>query len=251
MLRGYFTNRWIIGGFLFLLLFAVFCHFWFQNETAKLQKQEAENAEIRQRSEVSKKEQETGKHKPTGTMPDRAPIEKRITVTEKTVGVTDTALVNTKTDDMERVTPEIPNAENTEEMRVSRFGFGPYPKTPEGWSPIPWELYTDPDRELMTRVRIKFLEQGEPIKGVTMDNGRVYPIITGICYVKWKTETTPEGEVRRITRTLCTIKDGDRLDAIEEANGGVLTVSDIPSDIKLISYEEGGVDPYEFLNLKE
>lgn len=150
---------------------------------------------------------------------------------------------------------EAPVSENAPEILtpgvdVSRFGFGRYPKTPEGWAPIPWHLFQDPDYELMTRVRIKYLEQGVPIVGVTMDKGKVYPIIEGVCYVKWKLKHTSRGTAKHITRLVSTISDGDRLDAIEAANGGILTVSDVPSDIKLIPYDEGGVDPYAFLNLE-
>lgn len=53
-----------------------------------------------------------------------------------------------------------------------------------------------------------------------------------------------------ITRQVSNIVDGERLDAIQEANGGILTVSDVPADIKLIPYDEAGVDPYTFLNLR-
>ena len=38
-------------------------------------------------------------------------------------------------------------AAETTEVAVSRFGFGPYPKTPEGWAPIPWHLFKDPNFE--------------------------------------------------------------------------------------------------------
>jgi len=53
---------------------------------------------------------------------------------------------------------------------------------------------------------------------------------------------------------LCTSEDGDRLDAIREAKfhrgeDDSLTEADIPSDMKIVRYEEGGIDPYEFLGL--
>ena len=42
-----------------------------------------------------------------------------------------------------------------------------------------------------------------------------------------------------------------RLNAIEEAreNEGGFSEADIPSEIKIVPFEEGGIDPYQFLEL--
>jgi hypothetical protein len=103
-------------------------------------------------------------------------------------------------------------------------------------------------------VQIKLISQGVDVRGGVMKYGKVYPIIKGIRYVRWETENTPMGEYRYIVGSTGHPDDGDRLSAIREAkfNRGEdddLTEADIPPDIKLVPYEEGGVDPYEFLGL--
>ncbi len=138
-------------------------------------------------------------------------------------------------------------AESTE-VPVSPFGFGPYPEVPEGW---PADTFPAPsaDHELMTRVRIKLLSQGIDVTGSTMENGLIYPTIKGIAYVKWKEYEPPTGTVRYISEILATGADGKRLHAIRREKGKSLTSEDIPADIKLVPFEEGGIDAYVFLNL--
>lgn len=239
-------NRYVkltLSGAIIFILVAVSCYFWYQWQTEPYRKDYAKTQQLVHKWTAPQKTEETAKALNDIEKYVVDPVEQKSVSTEKTKNKT---------------TPYEPDTNPTQqtqapqitEVAVSRFGFGPYPKTPEGWSPIPWHLYTDPNRELMTRVRIKYLEQGEPIVGVTMDKGKVYPIIDGVCYIKWKTVDTPTGTAKHITRILSNIVDGERLDAIEEAKGGILTVADVPADIKLIPYDKGGVDPYTFLNLR-
>ena len=131
-----------------------------------------------------------------------------------------------------------------EEEAVSPFGFGPYPKLPEGWEadfpPVSVK------HELMVRVAVKLREQGIDVAGASMEDGFVFPNIKGIYYVKW--DETDEG-VRYITEGTGHPEDGNRLHAIRMEKGEPLTETDIPSGIKLVSYEEGRIEPYEFLGL--
>ena len=111
----------------------------------------------------------------------------------------------------------------------------------------------DPDHELLTRVWIKLLSQGVDVRGgvFKQDYGKIYPSIPGIRYVRW--DYTDTG-VRYIAGHTGYPGDGVRLWAIADAKlergeDDILTEADVPSDIQLIPYEEGGIDPYEFLGL--
>ena len=232
----------LIGTFL-LILVGVSCYFWYQWQTEPYREEYAKTQQLTSEWKASQRT-ETSVQKVEAV--ERQSVD---TVAQQSVSA---AKASDKTDFNKPDTnvPQQMQAPHSPEVAVSRFGFGPYPKTPDGWAPIPWHLFQDPNFELMTRVRIKYLEQGDSIVGVTMDKGKVYPILNGVCYVKWKEVNTSRGTAKHITRQLTTIADGDRLAAIQEANGGILTVADVPADITLIPYDVGGVDPYTFLNLE-
>ena len=135
-----------------------------------------------------------------------------------------------------------------EDVPVSPYGFGPYPPLPEGWGPETWHNISA-NHELMARVEVKLISQGINVEGSAMEDGLVYPIIKGILYVKWRTYLGPNGVETYISDTLGHPDDGDRIASIKEERGMDFTADDIPSDIKLVPFEEGGIDPYQFLNL--
>lgn len=134
------------------------------------------------------------------------------------------------------------------DIPVSPYGFGPYPELPDEISPA---LLPAPSAkyELLLRVRIKLLSQGINAEGTVMKDGLVYPIIKGILYVKWG-EFSPDG-YRYIKNSTGHLDDGLRLRTIRWEKRGNLTEVDMPPDITLISYEEGGINPYEFLGLPQ
>ena len=139
--------------------------------------------------------------------------------------------------------------EITEDVPVSPYGFGPYPPLPEGWGPETWNNISA-NHELMARVEVKLISQGINVEGSAMEDGLVYPIIKGILYVKWRTYPGPNGVERYISDTLGHPDDGDRIASRKEERGMDFTEDDIPSDIKIVPFEEGGIDPYEFLGLQ-
>ncbi len=142
--------------------------------------------------------------------------------------------------------------ELTEDVPVSPFGFGPYPEVPIGYpNPNLWDyakaLYElSPERardwELRERVCIELWKQGKQSESVVMENGLVYPCYPNTIYVKWG-ETIDE--------------NGTPLAYIEEllAPSSMLHYEDdfdndiIPPGVTVIPYDEGGIDPYTFLNL--
>lgn len=138
--------------------------------------------------------------------------------------------------------------ESIEDVPVSPFGFGSYPKVPEGW---PADTFPAPsaNHELLARVRIKLLSQGTNTAGANMENGLVYPVIKGTAYVKWKSYRRPTGEVTYISDIIAHPEDGARLNATRVEKGRSLTEMDVPSDIRLVSFGEGAIDPYQFLDL--
>lgn len=134
------------------------------------------------------------------------------------------------------------------DIPVSPYGFGPYPELPDEISPT---LLPAPSakHELLLRVRIKFLSQGINAEGTVMKDGLVYPIIKGTLYVKWAETLSPDG-YRYIKNSTGHPDDGLRLRTIRSEKRGNLTEADVPPDITLISYEEGGINPYEFLGIQ-
>ena len=144
---------------------------------------------------------------------------------------------------------ESTTAETAEEdVPVSPYGFGPYPPLPEGWGPETWNNISA-NHELMARVEVKLISQGINVEGSAMEDSLVYPIIKGILYVKWRTYPGPNGVETYISDTLGHPDDGARIASIKEERGMDFTADDIPSDIKLVPFEEGGINPYDFLGL--
>lgn len=170
-----------------------------------------------------------------GDTPDVLPVTTDIGIPEDTVS------------DETQLFSEIPR-ETVEDIPVSPHGFGPYPELPEGWGPETWNNLSA-NHELMKRVRIKLLSQGVNAVGTTMEDGLVYPTIKGVAYVKWKSYLRPTGIVRYISDFIGHPDDGVRVDAIISEKGCSFTEADIPSDIELVPLEEGGIDPYAFLDL--
>ena len=133
---------------------------------------------------------------------------------------------------------------------VSPYGFGPYPEIPEGFGPVKWPR-SSANHELMKRVRIKLWEEGIKADGSTMDNGKVYPIIKGIIYVRWKEIDYGNGPVRYLGRFLGDPDDTKYVRSIKRKKDKArenFTEADVPG-LLLVSFEDAGIDPYTFLDL--
>ncbi len=57
MNRDLLTNRWCIGGFGFLVVFAVLCYFWYQHDIASFQQQLSATDDIILQEVMSQKTQ--------------------------------------------------------------------------------------------------------------------------------------------------------------------------------------------------
>ena len=212
MCRDIFTNKWVIGSIALLIVITVGCVSWYRYDTAPYRKEAAESAEMFRQWETTQK----------------ADIESNIEP------VTDALVENIKP------TTEKDKSE-TADVRVSPFGFGPYPEIP---SDFPEQRlfdiqYGTPEAELLDRVRVKLWKEGIRPDGIgwLQSTGLIYPTVRGTIYVRW-------GEFRGkkyITRLRSHPVDHFDISKFPFEN-------DIPSYLKVLDFSEG-IDPYEYLGL--
>ena len=148
----------------------------------------------------------------------------------------------------------------SEDIPTSPFGFGPYPEVPNEypehlppvwtWSEEKREKYTSShlkDFELMARVLIKLWNQGDrDFSAVFRDdiNGKVYPLYTNVIYATWTEIKDENGKiVGKYARNQLTTNKTPKITFIDFMEGR------IPSNIRFIDRETGGIDPYHFLDL--
>ncbi len=135
---------------------------------------------------------------------------------------------------------------------ISPHGFGFYPPIPE---PIPkrWEreeIFSADDvfptataeQELWLRVEIKLLSQGKPVLDLRNSSGYLVPIYPDVVYVEYhKDGSISMGGLDELT---------DLIDEIADKKGVLFPdPADIPSNIKVVNFKDGAIDPYKFLNL--
>lgn len=139
--------------------------------------------------------------------------------------------------------------------RESVFGLGPLPDIPPDfprqnmWDHL--ERYsqtnigqTNIGHELIGRVLIKYWNEGRKTESGVFKNesGKVYPLFKDTVYVKWAEDENEDGSLYRyVSRFLC---HGSLADYEESVENGTP-----PSWLKVVPYEDGGVDPYSFLGL--
>ena len=241
MLRDILTNKWVISGIAFLIVFAAACVLWYQHDTAPHRKAAAETERIARQWENTRNVMEDETNTPLdGT------TESAVTPITNTSGIVGKTAASTNKVS-EPITASTPQTETADE-RVSPHGFGPYPTLPIDWPQDFWDTPKSIDHELHARVWIKLLEEGKHVQGMTTLGKLVYPIIKGVRYVKWEEgPTPPDGKIRRYLGR----NTGHPDDDFPEDRYGFTFESDIPSSIQVISYEDGGIDPYIYLNLKE
>ena len=258
MLRSNFTGKWILGSTICLLIVAGACYLWYNHSIAPYEKAAAETVKAVSEWKKSQKVNTYNVTEEVTTTPAKSTLATAEKPKTETIDVPDNVSGNAKTNDVEAGTSP---AETTEDVPVSPYGFGPYPELPDDpwWSDFTWNSKSA-DHELITRVLVELWNQGTHAKGGVMrPDGLVYPIIHGVRYVEWDTLVKPSGEsVRYISRSTGHHDDQIRLSAIREnkssssidpSERNILTEDDIPSDIKLVSAQEGGIDPYTFLDL--
>ena len=192
----------------------------------------------------------SGTHETTETMPE----------------ATDAAPIDRIDDIAETFSPlNIDSQEETAGMAVSPFGFGPYPEVPAGFPEHLMPSWTWSDEklqehagvlknfELMGRVLVKLWNQGERgFVGVTRsdEDGKVFPLYPDIVYVdRWVELPVKNGKVA--------LYPAGGLSGSRESLSSYLypinfieSGGKLPPGIQFVDREIGGINPYEFLNLK-
>ena len=250
MTRGIWT-KWIIGAAIGLIIVAIGCILYYQYTTAPYKAEADKDDKLLQQWKANKAKTPTTADK---ELPNTPAESTENTAEKPTNNIGEETKTNTdkSTEPVNIATPE---QENTEEVEVSPFGFGPYPEVPADFigGERHWEIYTDPEHELLDRVWIKLWKQGIKAEGITTErNGLFYPIIKGVAYVEYDTFHRRDGSTERYISDLTGHPDdfdfhNDLGDNPEDYD--VLYESDIPSHITIYTYPDGGIDPYQFLDL--
>lgn len=248
MVRDIFTNKWILGGVLLLIVIAGACYFWYQHQLAIIAQWDRELVEEAERYHQSQRER--SKRSTAAKSATDAPAESITPTAENPI--TETATDKTEPTQAQSEVPA-ENAE-TQEVRMSPFGFGPYPELPADFphqdifDPRPNSPYKDdPDYELMRRVHVELWKRGEKVEGMGKLNstGLFYPTIRGTIYVRWapRWKVFGKGFGRTIRYVEGHPDDMARLRTVNRE-------SEIPSDLKVLDISEG-IDAYEFLGLSK
>ena len=134
--------------------------------------------------------------------------------------------------------------------RESVFGLGPLPDIPPDfprqtvWDTLERSSRATVGHELINRVLIKYWNQGEKTGAGIHDeqNGKVYALFKDTVYVTWAEDENEDGSIERwLSSYLC---HGSLADYEESVENGIQ-----PNWLKVVPYEDGGVDPYSFLDL--
>ena len=136
--------------------------------------------------------------------------------------------------------------EESDPSKMSRFGLGPYPEIPKEWNVIPnyWEFMVDSiEDELLCRVAIKMHNEGIRSKygSVGFDPSTLLIIAVERGSVLIETEIDENGG-ERVYRALAHPDD---------LSGIYTRRSEMPSHLKIVTAEEIGFDPYEYLGLQK
>ena len=100
------------------------------------------------------------------------------------------------------------------------------------------------NHELVHRVLIKLWKQGGQVDNGLFDRytGKVYPLYRDTVYVWWLELANPDGSIERdLVGMLCDPDLKEYHAAIEAGRQ--------PSWLKVVPYDEGGINPYSFLEL--
>ena len=124
------------------------------------------------------------------------------------------------------------------EVPVSPHGFGVYPEVSDDFPLlVDWTDRTE-QQELLMRVMIQAWADGERFVGGNMIDGKVRLNFPNTVYVRYKEIPTAEGSVIS-TRVIVGATD------VEVPPPG----EDFPPGVRVLDFDEAGIDPYEYLDL--
>lgn len=230
MYSDFFTNKWVLGGITFLIVFGIACVFWYHYDTAPV-KRDTAKAERIARQLQNRKEANTDNitENDINDTQDNSMLSKEIPQSETTDS-------NSTKDPYE--------VNNTKDIGVSPYGFGPYPQVPEDYPSkhlVKWPE-DSPSMELLSRVLIKLWTDGERnFRGGSNSNGKVYPHYNDVVYVRFAEYKTRDGNVvRYAART----KSGPQVS---------YTKADLlnpPPHLRVLDLDSSGINPYDYLNFQ-
>ncbi len=231
-------NRWILGGIALLIIIAGGCYLWYQHSLADERKAALDAQKLLRQSEIEKSE----KGKVAEQAAD-APVDSNKPTTEKPIPQTMGTVVKgtkTKTQQQSETSANIA-ADVSEDVPVSPFGFGPYPKLGDYPYKVIWANKDSPRAELLTRVLIKLWNEGEKnFRGGSTHNGKVYPHYYDTVYVTFSPIRNKEG---KIIGQSSDILSGTQ---VQFTRADLLNP---PPGLRVLDLESSGIDPYQYLNL--
>lgn len=241
------SSKFVISALLGCGLIITACLLWSWHGHRELAEQEAKHAQFLQRITSQKAAptvQVTGQ---TETESETSPNRERLDDTaQEVLPEMETFLAATDMGSVERVASQgapIDKEAPTETVRVSPFGFGPYPEVPEG-CPVPRNIWhaSDAQMELLFRVAIQKWNEGERFNGCSTGDGKVYLHYPNTVYIQYGEPAVNDSGIliRPITHVI-------------SANIGMspeqMRAGDIPAGIHVLEYGKDGIDPYEYLDL--
>ena len=178
------------------------------------------------------------------------PIESDTTVTAPVIESAEDFLAGLSPEEiqllMEKVVEDLPPPE-------SIHGLGPYPEIPPDyphqniWEDLERHYdngHATVEHELIHRVLIKLWNRGKKTESAILSsrNGRVYPLYNDTVYVEWAEAENEDGTVEEYLGGYTShyfLKDYEQ--SVREGTQ--------PSWLKVVLYEDGGIEPYSFLGL--
>ena len=251
MFRAYFTNKWVLGGFCFLIVFGIACYFWYQQELAPYKKQAAETEEMLRQSERAKKAETAREVREADPAVSDVPVGSTTLTTETLVPEATVGTENTETIPAHVKTGPPTETTETAEVPVSPYGLGPYPEVPEDYTGnVLWNEPEVPAHfsneilksiELINRVLVKLWTEGEKnFRGGSTYNGKVYPHYHNTVYVRFREYELPDGTTKRYPAR---VKSGPQVVYSRE------DLLNPPPHLRVLDLDSSGIDPYQFLDL--
>ena len=247
MFRAYFTNKWVLGGFCFVIVFGIACYFWYQHELAPYKQQAAETEEMLRQEAPKKSERVVNAQAIDAAPTDTASAESNTLTTEKPSTMTPPVTEKLEPTRAPQQTETPLENEASAEVLVSPYGFGPYPEVPEDFPTkhlVSWPE-DSPTMELLNRVLIKLWTEGEKnFRGGVIESGRVFPWYHNTVYVSFSKTRTADGKWVRYARG-------------KMSGPGVnYTGADLlnpPPPLRVLDLEDPsvGINPYEYLDLEK
>ena len=241
MFRDLLSSRWFQGGFAFFVLCVggSLLYSWHVHRTMDAELPSPDAVEVNPREAA----RDTMGIRPV----DFEQATRELDAEETPTVSDDTVAPSTHETAAETIETDAVSADALDPSKVSRFGLGPYPEIPKEWNVIPnyWEFMVDSiEDELLCRVTIKMHNEGIRSKygnvGIGHSTGLITALERGSVLVEYDIDENGEKRIYSI-----------RAHPDDLSPGMYTRFSDIPSHLKIVTADEIGFDPYEYLGLSK